>query len=617
MKASSTFIVNNSGNKAEIKYFSIVDIDNIEKFATGKISSEKIIYTGNTVDDFIMSLTSKMKVSICYIQDFKFMSRFILSYLMTSEFHKLSDDFDSKLQEYRDSGNTGFGFDGFNYGYNVFADETGEIYKIKIYAQYSNCAKTCEIRSALNKTKSKLIDLYESFDVEKKIKVDKSLIVDETLQRDIVSDDDKFGCMTCSIVLAYIMKILSNNKMTNLTIGTDSQKEWQKLDKENIPLLPEISKELDTKLRHAYTGGFTWCNPKYSNKEIGEGIVLDINSLYPYVMRKFSMPHGDPIYESSMDLDKLYRSFDINSYDYYTNDYKGYYFIMYVHLEAVVKKDHIPSLLGVIAEIGKKVCRMDYATDIPGNYVWITSFDYMLLRENYKIMNIRVEEAYKFETKSHIFDNFIDTNYENKRKATGAKKQISKLKLASLYGRFGLKIDKKKLNIDIDEKSGILKYSPGENFNNKVVHYLPMAIFITSISRYIIIKYAQKCYDRLIYIDTDSLHLIGKDIPKICRVSDNLGDFKVEAAFSRAKYIGLKTYIHDEYSIENPYSSEFKKSSDVHTVVKMCGAVDAVKDQVTWDNFKTGETFTGSKKLKMLPGGAIRIPCNYTITQTI
>lgn len=37
-------------------------------------------------------------------------------------------------------------------------------------------------------------------------------------------------------------------------------------------------------LEVGYRGGFTYCNPKYKEKIVGKGVVLDVNSLYPSIL---------------------------------------------------------------------------------------------------------------------------------------------------------------------------------------------------------------------------------------------------------------------------------------------------------------------------------------------
>ena len=48
----------------------------------------------------------------------------------------------------------------------------------------------------------------------------------------------------------------------------------------------------------AINGGFTYLNPIYKEKEVGEGVVLDVNSLYPSVSVMYDrlIPYGYPVY---------------------------------------------------------------------------------------------------------------------------------------------------------------------------------------------------------------------------------------------------------------------------------------------------------------------------------
>ena len=126
-----------------------------------------------------------------------------------------------------------------------------------------------------------------------------------------------------------------------------------------------------------------------------------------------------------------------------------------------------------------------------------------------------------------------------------------------------------------------------------------MAIFITSIARYLIIRTALEIIDRVVYIDTDGIHIVGDDIPDVFDIGKELGEWKIEAEFNRAKYIGLKTYIHDEV--------------DGKTVVKMSGAPEEVRKNINWDNFKTGTTVPGKIMMRSIPGGYVRYKTKYKI----
>ena len=50
----------------------------------------------------------------------------------------------------------------------------------------------------------------------------------------------------------------------------------------------------DKEIRLSYKGGFTYAKKDIREKDIGSGIVLDVNSLYPSVMYDRPMPYGEP-----------------------------------------------------------------------------------------------------------------------------------------------------------------------------------------------------------------------------------------------------------------------------------------------------------------------------------
>src|SRR5690606_32952403 len=119
------------------------------------------------------------------------------------------------------------------------------------------------------------------------------------------------------------------------------------------------------------------------------------------------------------------------------------------------------------------------------------------------------------------------------------------------------------------------------------------------------IRTAQKCYDRIIYCDTDSMHLIGLDIPEAIKDivdAKKLGYWKNEGQFKRGRFIRQKTYIEEYYAKTvgvdddgNPIKKICQKDeADTTTIKVVCaGMSDRVKEQVTFDNFRVGLTLDG------------------------
>ena len=106
-------------------------------------------------------------------------------------------------------------------------------------------------------------------------------------------------------------------------------------------------------------------------------------------------------------------------------------------------------------------------------------------------------------------------------------------------------------------------------------------------------------YDRFLYADTDSLHLIGTDIPAEIDVDPvRLGAWKHEATFTRGKYLRAKTYIEE---------------IDGRLCVTCAGLPDELHDQVTFENFEPGAIYTGKLRPVHTAGGIVLEETNFSI----
>ena len=525
------------------------------------IKTDKL-FVINSVDDIIGTIMSN-KIRNIYIQDFSYVASYLYYYLISNNI------------KYNDSNK--FNFDG-RMAYTAFSSEGGAMYYIKLFFKEGQ-QFCCEFKSSRNKSMSLLRDLQTSFNIDIDYEINDD---DNTLQLsscDDLSEDIMENTCARAVALAHVMKKLLSSGNTKLTIGSDAMRQWQKLDGMHFPSMPRIDDELDSKFRLAYRGGFTWLNDIFKNKELGHGFVMDVNSLYPFVMRSFPLPCGEPHHTYEVPSNTLYIAHVI------------------IH-NATLKERGIPCISNMNRCDGSKgsVISNEYLEYIDNMEVWLTNFDLELVMINYNV-EITPIEYYYFDKVEGCFDNFIDTNYEIKKTSRGAKRQIAKLNLDSLYGRFGIKIGRHKTMPIIED--GVLKFVNSEVLKDNTIRYLPMAIFITSIARYLIIRTALEIIDRVVYIDTDGIHIVGDDIPDVFDIGKELGEWKIEAEFNRAKYIGLKTYIHDEVNGE--------------TVVKMSGAPEEVRKNINWDNFKTGTTVPGKIMMRSIPGGYVRYKTKYKI----
>lgn len=407
-------------------------------------------------------------------------------------------------------------------------------------------------------------------------------------------------------IIAQALHIQFKQGLDRITNGSDSLKGFKntissKLFDKHFPVL---SLEMDANIRLSYRGGFTWLNEKYSGLELGEGEVFDVNSLYPSVMYTKALPYGMPIYYDGK----------------YEKDEEYPLYIQHVRCEFQLKKGAIPTI-----QIKKNLRfkQNEYLKHSGGEVtdLYVTNVDWELINEHYEVYEVEYVSGWKFKSKVGLFNNFIDKWTLIKTTSEGAIKLLAKLMLNSLYGKFAS-------NPDVTGKIPYLKedgscgYRVGESEYKDPV-YTPMGVFITSYARELTIRTAQKCYDRIIYCDTDSIHLLGRGVPdEIADLVDpkRLGYWAHESTFKRGKYIRQKTYAHDEYAKEVEKDGVKKmvecppeEATGVKFVVKCAGMPDKVKEKVTFENFEVGFTSGGKLAPKHVNGGVVLVDTDFTI----
>jgi hypothetical protein len=192
--------------------------------------------------------------------------------------------------------------------------------------------------------------------------------------------------------------------------------------------------------------------------------------------------------------------------------------------------------------------------------------------------------------------------------------------LNSLYGKFASSpnITGK---VPYLKEDGSCGFRMGEEeFKDPV--YTPMGVFITSWARWTTITTAQKCFDRILYCDTDSIHLVGAEIPEaIADIvdPDKLGYWKHEGTFTRAKFIRQKTYI-EQYGghygwlkFRRKWKGRGIKLWCLRPDVKCAGMPEKIKEYVSFNNFEVGFTSYGKLLPKHVDGGVVLVDTEFTI----
>jgi hypothetical protein len=383
--------------------------------------------------------------------------------------------------------------------------------------------------------------------------------------------------------------------MNKLTVGADALAEYKELLGKGFDrYFPVLSKAIDDQIRDAYRGGFTYVNDKFKGYVTGGGVVLDVNSLYPTVMYNELLPYDEPLFVP----------------DYPEPSEKYPLTIFSVTFVGKLKKRHIPC-------INKKTRIFnlpDYLHDIREPLtLTVTNVDWELFNEHYDIQVITWNGGWKFRGRQGIFKEYIDKWMHIKRNSSGGQREIAKLHLNSLYGKFATNPDVTgKIPIFEDNQIKLVR-GPDET---RAPVYTAMGVFITAYARSITIRAAQANYDTFAYADTDSLHLITDTLPDGIEVHpDKLGAWKKEYWFTKAIYARPKAYMEESTEYECDHNEWPDESHGEHckVVTHIAGITLKRQQQLTFDDIYDGHKIEGKTVQKIVPGGAYIKDTTYTL----
>lgn len=508
---------------------------------------------GNSIEDFLHFCAGRENF-VLYFHNLKFDASFIIWYLLENGFEYIKD-----IKDRHDK------------SFTCLINEMGAFYSMEIYFK-------------ANKKKPNKVTIYDSlkilnFSVEKIAKdfnlPIKKLEIDYKAKREInhILTDDEVAYIKNDVeIMARALDILFKMDLTKMTIASNAIGFYKKLNKNFKLYFPELDYSVDENIRRSYKGGFTYLNPIYKEVETSRGIVLDVNSLYPSVMKNEKLPIGEPLYfNGKYENDKLYNLY-----------------VQVISCSFKVKPNMIPTIQikGNLSFIPN-----EYLESSKGDIVTLTltNVDLELFFKHYDVYDLTFHGGYKFKSIKGLFNNYINYWSEEKIKAkkdnNGARYLTSKLMLNSLYGKFGANpnVRTKKPYLDEDK---VLRFTFNEREIGNTV-YIPVASFITSYARrktietsqairdYTINKYKKDYY---IYSDTDSIHMLElpeEELKKFIDIDDyKLGAWKLESKFIKGKFIRQKCYI------------EMDSEGNINSTI--AGLPKKLSKIINFENFKIG-----------------------------
>lgn len=436
----------------------------------------------------------------------------------------------------------------------------------------------------------------------------------------------KNDVLVLSEALDFILGLHGNkspfDKLQSLTIGGAC---WQKfkamqygetkniaihLDKTELP--PESGcANMDEYIRHGYRGGYCYVNVPVREKILENGgFVMDVNSLYPYVLctdySGFVYPYGKGHYTRGAVPG-----------NYITDD--NYYFYARILASFEVKAGYVPTLQkkGSYLFAGNEYLqcsrhfdskRKEYAGQLEKIEITLSKDDFILFFNHYNVIDYEPLDYIAFMTAPGLCDSYIKDFEKIKTEATEtgnkAERQLAKLFSNNLYGQFA-KGDNSSFKVaELNEETDALDYHIIEEHNKKVIN-IAIGAAVTAHARFYQLTTIQNNIERFCYSDTDSLHCIGDPADFIGEVhSTKYGAYKLEGTWKRAKFLRQKTYIEEDetgqLSICCAGMTEKQK--------------DYFREHYKLEDFKPGLTINGGKLLpKHIPGGVILEDVDFTI----
>ncbi len=539
------------------------------------VLTEEKSFISNNLTDF-MNWTSldnnSHKTKTIYFHNLKFDGPFIVDFLLRNGF-KHSTERKLYAKEF-----------------STMISNTGVWYEIKVcYKHYGTRGVFTYFRDSYKKIPFSVERIGKAFDVgDVKGEID----YNKYRKQPYKMTDEEIEYMWSDVrIIARALKEQYKQGLDKMTIGSDAMGSFKEIitpDKYKY-LFPQMDVTIDTDLREAYKGGWVYLKPEYSGVTLYNVVQLDVNSLYPYSMYSpHLLPYGEPIY------------FDGK----YVEDKNYPLYIQYISVRMTLKKDHLPTIQ---IKNNWRFVATEYLTDTGDEPVELalTSIDLKLLLDHYDIHEITYLEGFKFRATTGLFDEYIDYWSSIKETSTGVLRELAKLMLNNLYGKFGTN-PKRKNKIpyyDFDEE--IVKYNDSEEFETKT-SYVAMASYITAHARNKTIRTAQMFYDNFVYADTDSIKLVNTSLEEVSKVLDihptRLGAWADEGTAFKFKALRPKTYVVEDV--------------EGNTDIKCSGLPKKARKNITFNAFDFGLVVDGKLQQRKVKGGVVLRNTTFEIKNT-
>lgn len=283
---------------------------------------------------------------------------------------------------------------------------------------------------------------------------------------------------------------------------------------------PPLTKEDYHRMRPAYYGAIVYSKPG----EYQDCRSWDVNSLYPSIMRDAPMPTGSPIW-----YDGEYRHDD---------DYPLH--VDVISFDARLKRKKTATLTNILPVWGYEGERLDSTLGVVT--MPVTDVDWETLTENYDTHVWEHVGGWKFRKSHGLYYNYVDKWFHVKQTEIGERRQMAKLLLNSLVGKFGASLYRPLLHPKPSVDGGVdFAVDKPESANS--LAWLPTAAYVNAYGRQILSRAMNANAGRVLYADTDGMILEGLDAPMGIEADDQkLGSWKNDHTYEKLRILGNRKY---------------------------------------------------------------------------
>lgn len=353
-------------------------------YAICEVGNSDNVMIGTTIDDFFKWCENEKENHKVLFHNLKFDSQFLMQYLFKNGYEHVEE---SNLKRSKT--------------FTTLISDKGLYYQLEvIFEKKGKKVNKVTFQDSLKLIPLAVKDIAKSFDMEiSKLEIDYDSHNDLPPGSPLTPIEEEYIKHDVQIV-ARAVEYFYEQGLNKMTIGSCALNEYKTLLNKRLFNTYFPTPKYHKDVKQSYRGGFTYLNPKFEGKVIKNGIVLDVNSLYPSVMYESDLPYGTPIFfKGKYKYDPIYRI--------YTQMFKCQF-----HLK--------PGKIPTIQIKHNGLFKMnEYLTSSGDTEVTLclNSVDLNLFFEQYEVYNIEWLSGWMFKATKGLFTDYIDKWSNNKIQA--------------------------------------------------------------------------------------------------------------------------------------------------------------------------------------------------------